>query len=59
MYNRNYGGFDYTSTLLSTGLNPPRPYRTAHSGAVGIANASFKPKINAYKPVTDGCARPS
>lgn len=29
MYNRNYGGFDYTSTTLNIGWNP-----------LGIANAS-------------------
>jgi len=49
MYNRNYGGFDYLR--LHSGqaqANPPRPYRTARSGAVGIAKACFKPKINTY-----------
>jgi len=36
MYNRNYGGFDYASTALSTGQNP-----------LGIASVSAKPMINA------------
>ena len=47
MYNRNYGGFDYPSTTLGTGWNP-----------LGIAKTSAKPKINAYKPVSDGYTRP-
>jgi hypothetical protein len=38
MYNRNYGGFDYPSTSSWQ----------AQADALGIANVSEKPKINAY-----------
>ncbi len=43
MYSRNYGGFDYVRIPAFAGRQ-----------ALGIANASSKPKNINFNPVTDG-----